>query len=83
MSALSPDMFAAAVEEQRAKLLNILGCAQCIRIAAEMAPDEAVEIEGALKLLEDQLDDVIAGLERPSLEAAATKHVKEGEEEPS
>jgi hypothetical protein len=55
-----------AVEEQRGRLLNVLGAVQCVRIAVDSGPP--AELGGAIELVEDYLQDAINGLERLTIE---------------
>ncbi len=63
--------FATAVEDQRQKLLNVLGVAQCVKVAVGSNTSELPDLDAALALVEEQLQSVVTGLERLSLQRAA------------
>lgn len=57
-----------AVEEQRSRLINVLGAVQCMRVAVRTEPP--AELEGAIALLEDELQRIYTGLEETMLARA-------------
>jgi hypothetical protein len=67
-----------AVEQQRVKLINVLGVVQCVRIAARES-DPPAELEGAVALLEENVQNILEALERPMLERAIAQGETEGE----
>jgi hypothetical protein len=58
----------AAVEEQRSRLINVLGAVQCMRVAVRTEPPS--ELEGAVALLEDELERIYTGPEETMLTRA-------------
>jgi hypothetical protein len=58
-----------AVEAQRSRLINVLGAVQSIRIA-EAHSDGAPEAQGALELVEDELQRILNALEGRQLRNA-------------
>jgi len=65
-----------AVEEQRSKLLNVLGTVQCMKVALRHDPDgsEMHEFSGAVELLEDEVQRIVTALEESSLRGALSDH---------
>ena len=57
-----------AVQEQRTKLINVIGAVQCMRIAVRHKPP--MELEGAVELLEDELQRILNALDPVELERA-------------
>jgi hypothetical protein len=55
-----------AVQEQRTKLINVIGAVQCMRIAVRHKPP--MELEGAVELLEDELQRILNALDPVELE---------------
>jgi hypothetical protein len=54
------------VQEQRSKLLNVLGAVQCMQIAVRHKPP--MELEGAVELLEEELQRILDALDPCVLE---------------
>ena len=50
-----------AVQEQRTKLINVIGAVQCMRVAVRHEPPR--ELEGAIELLENELQRILDRLE--------------------
>lgn len=72
-----------AVEDQRSKLLNVLGGIQCVRVATRHGlPYEAEtpELEGAIDLLHDEVQRIVTALEDSELRRAAGEPHERGEE---
>ncbi|HEX5419642.1 MAG TPA: hypothetical protein VFY39_06560 [Gammaproteobacteria bacterium] len=59
-----------AVERQRSRLINVLGVVQAVRIA-DSHSGGAPEADGALKLVEDEIQRILNGLDPLQLEKAA------------
>jgi hypothetical protein len=57
-----------AVQKQRTKLLNVLGAVQCTLTAIRHEPP--MELEGAVGLLEDEVQRIINALDPVELERA-------------
>jgi hypothetical protein len=74
MSAVTPEQIFSAVEDQRSRLLNVLGVMQCMRIAVSNKPPP--ELEGAVALVEDNLQDILEALEELSLKRAIAAEVQ-------
>ena len=61
-----------AVDDQRCRLLNVLGTLQCARTAADQGCSD--EVSGALALLEEEIQRIVTGLEEsPLLKVAAAR----------
>jgi hypothetical protein len=63
---LASEKLMEAVQDQRSKLLNVLGLTQALKIAGAAADnnDEPIDnLEGALQILQDALQGVVEGLE--------------------
>ncbi|MGB6486246.1 MAG: hypothetical protein WBE91_05130 [Steroidobacteraceae bacterium] len=69
MSAATPEGILRAVEAQRSRLMNVVGVVQALKIAARDEPPR--ELEGALELVEQQMQDALEALEGPALERTA------------
>jgi hypothetical protein len=61
------------VQEQRSKLLNVLGAVQCMQIAVRHEPPP--EIEGAVELLEEEIQRICDGLDYLVLERKLSENV--------
>ena len=61
-----------AVQEQRSKLINVLGVVQCMQIAVRSSKRPA-ELEGAVELLEEELQRILNGLDPVELERDNTE----------
>ena len=61
-----------AVEDQRRKLLNVLGLTQALKVAGAAADggESIDDLEGALEILQDAIQDVVEGLEPMMLDRA-------------
>lgn len=69
------------VEDQRDKLLNVLGSLRCIAqaVQSDAAPDDG-EFAGAIELTADELQRVLDALERQRLTESAREDAKVVEE---
>jgi hypothetical protein len=67
----SLEQFLRAVDDQRSKLLNVLGTLQCMEIAVQERPPR--ELQGAVLLLEDEVQRVIEALDVNVLPRAAAE----------
>lgn len=58
-----------AVEEQRSKLINVLGAVQCMKVAIahDTHREITVELQGAVELLEDEVQRIVTALDERSL----------------
>lgn len=67
-----------AVEDQRSRLLNVLGTVQCLKLAADRARhEEAPEFAGAVELLEEEVQRIVTALEEIELlKAAAAREAR-------
>ena len=61
-----------AVDDQRSRLLNVLGAVQCMKVAVREQPPK--ELEGAVQLLEEELQRILEGLDEFSLRRALSDH---------
>lgn len=71
---ITPDSAAIlhAVEEQRRRLINAIATAECLKLACRdrEAPGD---IDGALELLQDELQRILNALEQPALISASSE----------
>ena len=63
MSTVTGEAILKAVDDQRMKLLNVLGGLQCMKVAARRGIDEVGELESAVELLEDAVQEIVTRLE--------------------
>ena len=58
-----------AVEDQRGRLLNVLGTVQCMKVALRHDADtsEMPEFAGTVELLEDEIQRIVTALEGPAI----------------
>jgi hypothetical protein len=62
---MSSETLMEVVQEQRSKLLNVLGAVQCMQVAVRHEPPK--ELEGAIELLEEELQRILEGLDQFTL----------------
>ena len=62
---MTQEALIAGVQEQRTKLINVIGAVQCMRIAVRHEPPR--ELEGAIELLEEELQRILDRLEEVSV----------------
>jgi hypothetical protein len=65
-----------AVQQQRTKLINVLGAVQCMQMAVRHKPP--MELEGAIELLGEEVQRIINGLEEAVSERRDTAAGSEG-----
>ena len=58
---MTQEALIAGIQEQRTKLINVLGAVQCMRIAVRHEPPR--ELEGPIELLEQELQRILGKLE--------------------
>jgi hypothetical protein len=67
MAELSVNRLMEAVQDQRSKLINVLGVVQCMQIAVRSSHPPK-ELEGAVELLEEEVQRILDGLDPMTLE---------------
>jgi hypothetical protein len=74
---MSTEALVEHVQDQRSKLLNVLGAVQCMKMAVRHR-ERPPELEGAVVLLEEELQRIIDELDPIQLDRRFREHPKEG-----